>query len=101
MIFPMYIDGKWFDGAGRQMQDVVSPGNGEVLGQIPLGTAEDVDAAMQAAKKAAPALAAMSVFERAEICYKIADKIDQYQEELAKLLTAEHGKPFHLYLIHI
>ena len=32
MIFPMYIDGKWFDGAGRQMQDVVSPGNGEVLG---------------------------------------------------------------------
>ncbi|MFR4251359.1 MAG: aldehyde dehydrogenase family protein [Christensenellales bacterium] len=95
MIFPMYIDGKWFDGAGRQMQDVVSPGNGEVLGQIPLGTAEDVDAAMQAAKKAAPALAAMSVFERAEICYKIADKIDQCQEELARLLTAEHGKPFH------
>lgn len=95
MIFPMYIDGKWFDGTGRQMQDVVSPGNGEVLGQIPLGTAEDVDAAMQAAKKAAPALAAMSVFERAEICYKIADKIDQYQEELAKLLTAEHGKPLH------
>ena len=95
MIFPMYIDGKWFDGAGRQMQDVVSPGNGEVLGQIPLGTAEDVDAAMQAAKKAVPALAAMSVFERAEICYKIADKIDQYQEELAKLLTAEHGKPLH------
>ena len=95
MIFPMYIDGKWFDGAGRQMQDVVSQGNGEVLGQIPLGTAEDVDAAMQAAKKAAPALAAMSVFERAEICYKIADKIDQCQEELARLLTAEHGKPFH------
>lgn len=95
MIFPMYIDGKWFDGTGRQMQDVVSPGNGEVLGQIPLGTAEDVDAAMQAAKKAAPALAAMSVFERAEICYKIADKIDQCQEELARLLTAEHGKPFH------
>ena len=73
----------------------MSPGNGEVLGQIPLGTAEDVDAAMQAAKKAAPALAAMSVFERAEICYKIADKIDQCQEELARLLTAEHGKPFH------
>ena len=60
MIFPMYIDGKWFEGEGRQMQDVISPGSGEVLGRIPLGTPEDADAALQAAKKAAPALAAMS-----------------------------------------
>ena len=95
MIFPMYIDGKWFEGEGRQMQDVISPGSGEVLGRIPLGTPEDADAALQAAKKAAPALAAMTVFERAEICYRIADKIDENQEELAKLLTAEHGKPYH------
>lgn len=95
MIFPMYIDGKWDDGADRQKLDVVSPGSGKVLGQIPLGTPEDVDAAMQAAKKAAPALAEMSVFERAEICYKVADKIDAKQAELAKLLTCEHGKPYH------
>ena len=95
MIFPMYIDGKWFEGEGRQMQDVISPGSGEVLGRIPLGTPEDADAALQAAKKAAPALAAMTVFERAEICYRIANKIDENQEELAKLLTAEHGKPYH------
>ena len=86
MIFPMYIDGKWFEGEGRQMQDVISPGSGEVLGRIPLGTPEDADAALQAAKKAAPALAAMTVFERAEICYRIANKIDENQEELAKLL---------------
>ncbi|MFR7473412.1 MAG: aldehyde dehydrogenase family protein [Christensenellales bacterium] len=51
------------------MQDVISPGSGEVLGRIPLGTPEDADAALQAAKKAAPALAAMTVFERAEICW--------------------------------
>lgn len=66
-----------------------------MLGRIPLGTPEDADAALQAAKKAAPALAAMTVFERAEICYRIANKIDENQEELAKLLTAEHGKPYH------
>ena len=51
MIFPMYIDGKWFEGEGRQMQDVISPGSGEVLGRIPLGTPEDADAALQAAQK--------------------------------------------------
>ena len=92
MIFPMYIDGKWFEGEGRQMQDVISPGSGEVLGRIPLGTPEDADAALQAAKKAAPALAAMTVFERAEICYRIADKIDENQEELAKLLNISENQ---------
>jgi len=43
MIFPMYIDGKWFEGEGRQMQDVISPGSGEVLGYSNDPQAEGTD----------------------------------------------------------
>lgn len=91
----MYIDGEWYEGNKKEYKDVVSPATGEIIGKIPMGNAEDADKAIMAAKKAAPVLENMSVFERAELCYRIADAISKRKVELAELLCREHGKPYH------
>ncbi len=92
MLYKMYINGKWYKGNGEE-QDVISPVNGEVIGQIPLGTAEDVDLAVKAADASKHLIEKMTVFERAETLNQIADAVDRRQKDLAELLTLEHGKP--------
>ncbi|MFD0716686.1 aldehyde dehydrogenase family protein [Paenibacillus sp. GCM10027626] len=94
MIYPMYIDGEWYSGSESGRREVVSPVTGERLGYIPMGTREDADRAVQAAHRASKTLARMTVFERAELCMRIADKIEKNKEKLAHLLTMEHGKPY-------
>lgn len=76
-----------------QTRDVVSPATGEVLGRLPLGTADDVDRAVARATAAAGELGALSPFERAELCEAVADAVDARADELARLLALEHGKP--------
>lgn len=93
MLFQMYIGGKWY-GGGSETRDVVNPATGEVLGRLAMGNSTDVDRAVAAAKRAQKSLAAMSVFERAEMLYRISDAILARREELAKLLSQEHGKPY-------
>ena len=95
MVYRMYIGGEWVVGDTKEYRDVVSPGTGEVIGQIPMGNEKDADLAVKAACKAAPVLEAMSVFERAALLNRIADSISKRKEDLARLLTMEHGKPYH------
>lgn len=94
MNYPMYIDGEWRFREGAEFKDVISPGSGEVIGRIPMGTKDDVDRAVRAAHRESFALASMTVFERAELCMRIADAIEGRKEELARLLSQEHGKPY-------
>ena len=91
MLFPMYIDGKWYEGNGKK-RDVISPVTGNKLGQIPLGNKGDVDKALQAAHKKTKIMESMTVFERAKILNQIADVTKENSEKLAKLLCEEHGK---------
>jgi len=95
MIFPMYIGKQFYEGSTKDYRDVISPATGEIIGQIPMGSAEDADKAIKEAKKAVPVLENMSVFERAELCVRVSDAIAKRREELAKLLCKEHGKPYH------
>ncbi len=76
-----------------QTQTIVSPATGEVLGELPLGTRADVDAAVARARRAAGELARLSPFERAELCERVADAVAARADELARLLALEHGKP--------
>lgn len=93
MIYPMYIDGKWVvkEGTGR---DVVSPATGEVIGTITPGGFEEVDRALKAADREKENLESMTAFERAEMCIKIADAVDNHKEELARIISLEMGKPY-------
>jgi aldehyde dehydrogenase len=71
----------------------ISPVNGKVFCEIARGTAEDIDAALDAAHAAAPAWGKTSVAERAVILNKIADRIEENLEMLAVGETWDNGKP--------
>ncbi len=74
-------------------RDILNPATGELVGKAPVHTVADLDAAVDAAKKAQPAWAALGHAKRSEILMKAADAIDENAEALAQLLSREQGKP--------
>src|SRR4051812_28593489 len=108
----MYIDGAWRPAAGPDVIEVVDPADEQVIATVPAGTAEDVDAAVRAARAALPAWAATPPAERAgpalrpgpppppaERAARLAalrDVLVARQEEIARTVTAELGAPLKL-----
>lgn len=72
---------------------IANPSNGDVVGYMPLGTEADLDQAVAAAAKAFKTWSQVSNEERANACRAMAEKINEYAEELAQILTREQGKP--------
>ena len=72
---------------------VRNPANGEVVGEVPRGTAADVDSAVTAAAKALPGWAATSGTKRAQLMHEAARKMHEVVDEVARLLAQEQGKP--------
>ena len=89
-----YIDGKWLAADSNQTIDVTNPASGEVLGTIPKMGADETRRAIDAANAAYPAWRAKTAKERASILRKWFDLMMENQEDLAKMMTAEQGKPF-------
>src|SRR5467141_3325128 len=73
--------------------EVLNPATGETIAEVPRSSAEDVDRAVQAAKKALPEWLETTPGERAEMLLKLADALDQHAEELAELESQNVGKP--------
>src|SRR5947209_13889184 len=73
--------------------EVLNPATGETIAEVPRSSAEDVDRAVQAAKKALPEWLETTPGERAEMRLKFADGLDQHAEELAELESQNVGKP--------
>ena len=89
-----FIAGNWIPATGEDVRTIVSPVTGETLAEVPDAGWADVDAAVAAARRAQPAWAARSAWERAEVCHEIAGLIDERREEFARALTLEQGKPY-------
>ncbi|HEY5659863.1 MAG TPA: gamma-aminobutyraldehyde dehydrogenase [Gaiellaceae bacterium] len=88
-----FIGGEWVDSAGGDTMEVLNPATGEVIAEVPNATAEDVDRAVQAAKKALVEWRETTPGERAEALLKVADLIDEHTDELAELESRNVGKP--------
>ncbi len=88
-----YIDGKWVDADSGKTVPVTNPATGEILGTIPNMGAAETRRAIEAANAAWPAWRAKTAKERATILRKWFDLMMANQEDLARLLTAEQGKP--------
>jgi len=73
--------------------DVINPSTGGLAGQCPSGTADDVNAAVAAAKEAFVSWSKTSDETRRDACNEMARVLTENSEELAKLLTSEQGKP--------
>lgn len=88
----MLIDGEWIEGTGKILP-VMNPATEETIGTIRNATLEETDRAIHAARKAFPAWAALSPFQRAVLLHKAGDLIAERQDAIARLMTAEQGKP--------
>jgi 1-pyrroline dehydrogenase len=89
----IFIAGKWVDAADGETMDVLNPATAEVIGEVPRGSAEDVDRAVQAAVDALPEWLETTPGERAGILLKLADLIDENADELAEIESRNVGKP--------
>ena len=92
-----YINGEWVDPAeGKNMFEVLNPANEEVIGQIAMGSATDVDNAVNAASKAFETFSQTSVEERLAILGKIVEVYQTRYDELAETISTEMGAPLSL-----
>jgi malonate-semialdehyde dehydrogenase (acetylating)/methylmalonate-semialdehyde dehydrogenase len=87
-----YINGRTVTSSGDRFGEVFDPATGQVQRRVPMGTAADVDAAVQAASAALPAWSVLPVLRRARCIFRLKNLLEEHAEELAALLTSEHGK---------
>ncbi len=88
-----YINGQWVTAISGKTFDVINPANGERLTNVPDMDEADTRLAIEAADKAWPAWRSMPAKERANILRKWFQLMMENQEDLARLITAEQGKP--------
>jgi malonate-semialdehyde dehydrogenase (acetylating)/methylmalonate-semialdehyde dehydrogenase len=89
-----YIQGQVHAGLGTRQQAVTNPATGAVTGQVKLGSVADVGAAVAAAQAAFPAWSDLPPLRRARVMFKFLELLNQHRDDLARLITAEHGKVF-------
>jgi malonate-semialdehyde dehydrogenase (acetylating)/methylmalonate-semialdehyde dehydrogenase len=87
-----FIDGKPAESQTSRWGDVYNPALGAVACQVPMSTAVDVDVAVASAKKAWSGWAATPAVRRARVLFRFKAVVEEHMDELAALLTSEHGK---------
>jgi succinate-semialdehyde dehydrogenase/glutarate-semialdehyde dehydrogenase len=88
-----YVDGQWIQAASRLTQNVDNPATGEILGTVPKLSGAETRQAIEAANRAFPAWSKRTAKERAAILRRWFDLMMENQEDLARLMTLEQGKP--------
>ncbi len=91
--YQMLIGGEWCGASGGATRPVLNPANGEAFAEVPEGTRADARAALEAARHAQPAWAALSGVQRAAYLKRIAELIQADAERLARIVVREQGKP--------
>ena len=89
-----YIAGQVVAGASGRTQDVFNPATGSVTGRASLANGAEVGKAVASAQAAFPAWADTSPLRRARVMFKFLELMNQHRDDLARLITAEHGKVF-------
>ncbi|MEV6103537.1 aldehyde dehydrogenase family protein [Streptomyces sp. NPDC051940] len=89
----LFIGGTWRAAAGSGSIEVVNPADEQVIGTVPAGDAQDVDAAVRAARDAFPGWAATPPAERAAHLAALRDQLAARADEIAETVTAELGAP--------
>ena len=92
--FGQFIDGKWQASSDNQTYDVINPATEELIGKASKATPKDVDNALNSAKRGLEVWKNTAPWQRSYTLRKIADKMREKQDILAKWMTLEVGKPF-------
>src|ERR687891_603425 len=88
-----FINGEFVDPADGQTEDVINPSTGEVIAQAPVSGAEDVNRAVESARKAFETWGVTTPRQRSEALLRLADAILEHGDEFADLESADAGKP--------
>jgi len=87
-----FIAGRWVDSTAAEHTDVTNPARGVVIARTPLSPAQDVDAAVRAAAAAFPEWSETPPVVRARTMFKFKQLLEEQFDDLARLVTTEHGK---------
>lgn len=91
---PHFINGKKVVNTSGRHQPVFNPATGAPVAQVGLGSAEEVNAAIAIASKAAPGWAETAPLKRARVLSKFKELLEKHHDDLAAMITREHGKVF-------
>jgi len=91
--FGQFIEGKWQPSSNNETYDVINPATEEIIGKASKASSADVDQALKSAEKGFAVWRKYSPWNRAVIIRKIADLMRKKNNELAKWMTLETGKP--------
>ena len=89
-----YIDGQVQDSGSERFSDVFNPATGSVQARVGLASQKTVDAAVASALKAFPAWSEQSSLRRSRVMFKFKELLDRHHDELAEIISREHGKVF-------
>jgi malonate-semialdehyde dehydrogenase (acetylating)/methylmalonate-semialdehyde dehydrogenase len=89
---PILRGGKWIEPKSSRFGDVFNPSTGQVIARVPLCDAQQTGEVVEAAAAALPAWADTPVVERARVMFRFRELLHQHFDELAALVTREHGK---------
>src|SRR5436305_2197477 len=89
---PILVAGQFEASSSDRRGDVFNPSTGRVQAQVPFCTSEEIDRAVRAAADALPAWSETPAVERARVMFRFREKLQSRFEELAALITREHGK---------
>jgi malonate-semialdehyde dehydrogenase (acetylating)/methylmalonate-semialdehyde dehydrogenase len=89
-----WIGGQAVAGESGRSGPVYNPATGQQTGAVDFATPEEVDSAVQTAKEAFLAWRALSLSRRTELFFRIRDLVHERRDEIARILTSEHGKVF-------
>ena len=89
-----FIGGNPMASRSERLSDVYNPATGAVTAKVALATAAELNAAVAAAHAAFPAWSQTSPLRRARVMFKFKELLEAHSDELAALITSEHGKVF-------
>lgn len=87
-----FIDDEWVDSTSNSYRNIVNPATLNVIAKVPVGSRDDVNAAVDAAKEAFPRWRKTTPLSRARYFFKLKQLLEDNFEELARICTMEHGK---------
>jgi aminobutyraldehyde dehydrogenase len=87
------VGGEWVDAVDGGTMEVLNPATGETIAEVPSGTIEDVDRAVEAAKRALPEWLETTPGERQAVLLALADTLEEHADELVELESLNTGKP--------
>lgn len=91
---PNFIGGQWVGSSAKEWRDIVNPASGEVLAQVPLADAAEVNAAVEAAAAAFPEWRRTPPEDRIQPLFKLKMLLEDHIDDIARIITQENGKTF-------